>query len=417
MGKGINRLSARAVETKSEPGYYADGAGLYLQVSVGKADGNEPLAKRRIQRSWIYRFSLNKRAREMGLGPTHTIGLAEARAMAAECRKLLIEGIDPIEERDRRKAQLRVEAATAMTFDACAEAYIAAHRGGWRNAKHADQWTNTLTTYASPVIGSIAVRDIELPHILRVLEPIWSTKTETATRLRGRIESVLDWATVRNYRQGANPARWRGHLDKLLPKPSKVSKVVHHTALPAHAMENFMDELRKQNGAGARALEFAILTAARSGEVRGALWSEIDLDTAIWTVPGERMKAGKEHRVPLSRAVIALLKALPRFDDEPTVFPSPTGGALSDMTLTAVIRRMKVDAVPHGFRSTFRDWCSEHTDHPREVAEMALAHAISDKVEAAYRRGDLFNRRRSLMEQWAEFCAGAHQRQSSHAEN
>ena len=243
-----------------------------------------------------------------------------------------------------------------------------------------------------------------LSHVVKILEPIWNTKTETATRLRGRIESVLDWATVRGFRHGENPARWKGHLDKILPKPSKVTKVEHHVALPVDDIGAFMAELRKREGVAARALEFAILTAARSGEVRGATWSEIDLDSGVWIIPGERMKAGREHRVPLSEGAIKLLQALPRFGHTDLVFVAPRGGMLSDMTMTAVMRRMEVDAVPHGFRSTFRDWAAERTAYPRDVAEMALAHTIGDKVEAAYRRGDLFEKRCRMMADWAAFC-------------
>jgi integrase len=254
------------------------------------------------------------------------------------------------------------------------------------------------------VIGRMLVRDIDLPHIEAVLRPIWETKTETATRVRGRIEKVLDWATVGKYREGLNPARWKGHLDSRLAPPRKLTKVEHHAALAAGRVGAFMAELRKQAGMGARALEFAILTAARSGEVRGAIWEEIDLEAAVWTVPAERMKAGKEHRVPLSTPAIRILKALPRIDGTELVFPAARGGKLSDMTLSAVLRRMNVPAVPHGFRSTFRDWCAEQTNYPRDVAEMALAHTIGDKVEAAYRRGDLFDKRTKLMKAWGDFC-------------
>ena len=254
-------------------------------------------------------------------------------------------------------------------------------------------------------MGSLLVRDVGLPHVLEVLRPIWSTKTETATRVRARLEAVLDWATTNNYREGLNPARWKGHLKNLLAKPSKVAEVVHHQALPVRAVGAFMRDLRGHSGMGARALEFAILCASRSGEVRGATWAEIDLDAAVWTIPAARMKMGKEHRVPLSDAALELLKALPRIQDNELVFPAARGGQLSDMTLSAVLRRMKVPAVPHGFRSTFRDWCAEFTNYPRDVAEMALAHAIGDKVEAAYRRGDLFGKRQKMMQGWADYCA------------
>jgi integrase len=254
-------------------------------------------------------------------------------------------------------------------------------------------------------MGELLVRDVGVAHVLAVLEPIWHTKTETASRVRGRVEAVLDWATARSYRSGENPARWKGHLDKLLPARAKVAKVEHHTALPIEDVASFMVELRKQEGSGAKALEFAVLTAARSGEVRGAMWDEIDLRGAVWTIPADRMKAEREHRVPLSDAAVALLRSLPREAEQDLVFQAPRGGPLSDMTLTAVLRRMKVDAVPHGFRSTFRDWAAERTNYPRDVAEMALAHAIDSKVEAAYRRGDLFDKRRRMMADWSAFLA------------
>jgi integrase len=281
---------------------------------------------------------------------------------------------------------------------------VAAHEIGWRNAKHAQQWRNTLDTYAFPVLGRLIVKDVALPHILAILEPIWKTKTETGTRLRGRLEQVLDWATARGYREGPNPARWRGHLDKLLARPAKVAKVEHRAALAFAEIGAFMQQLRAVDGMGARALEFAILTAARSGEVRGATWFEIDLGAKVWTIPPSRMKANREHRVPLSPTVLSLLARLPRIAGNDLIFPAPRGGPLSDMSLSAVLRRMKVQAVPHGFRSTFRDWTAERTGYPRDAAEMALAHTIGDKVEAAYRRGDLFEKRCRMMTDWATFC-------------
>ena len=340
----------------------------------------------------------------MGLGGYPDVTLAGAREAARNARLLIKSGKDPILEARAAASALRASRAKDVTFEQAARSYIAAHEPGWRNAKHAQQWRNTLASYAYPEIGGLMVRDVELAHIMAVLEPIWTEKTETATRLRGRIEQVLDWATARGYRDGLNPARWRGHLDKLLARPSKVADVEHHAALPFTEIGHFMQRLRDAKGLGARALEFAILTAARSGEVRGATWAEIDLKAAVWTVPGNRMKMGREHRVPLSPIVIGLLNALPRMAGVDLLFPAPRGGALSDMTLSAVVRRMKVAAVPHGFRSTFRDWASERTNYPRDVAEMALAHAIGDRVEAAYRRGDLFEKRRRLMADWATFC-------------
>jgi integrase len=292
-----------------------------------------------------------------------------------------------------------------VSFKFCALAYIDAHEAGWRNTKHAQQWRNTLETYAYPVMGDVLVRDVALPQVMSILEPIWKTKTETASRLRGRIESVLDWATSSGYREGLNPARWKGHFDTLLAKPGKVAKAVHHPALSLGEMGDFMQALRQREGMGARALEFSILTAARSGETRGATWEEIDMDAALWIIPGNRMKAGAEHRVPLSEPALAVLKAVPRMAGTDLVFSAPRGGMLSDMSLTAVTRRMDAACVPHGFRSTFRDWCAERTNYPRDLAEMALAHAIGDKVEAAYRRGDMLEKRRRMMVEWAAFCA------------
>jgi integrase len=394
-----HRLSARTVETKTTPGYFADGAGLYLQIT--KTVRN---AKASVTRSWIFRYRAGARAREMGLGSLRDVGLAAARLKAAACRRLVLDGKDPIAERDAARTTSCTAIAAAPSFDDCARAYIAAHRDGWRNAKHAQQWETTLRLHASPMIGALPVSEVALPHVMRVLEPIWRERTETASRLRGRIESILAWATVRGFRSGDNPARWRGHLDHLLPAPSKVATITHHAALSHADLREFVHRLRQQRGAGARALEFLILTAARSGEVRGACWDEIDLAARVWTVPAARMKAGREHRVPLSGAAVELIKQMQPCANTGLVFPAPRGGPLSDMTLSAVMRRMKVNAVPHGFRSTFRDWCAEHTDFPREVAEMALAHAIGDKVEAAYRRGDLFDKRRALMALWAQFC-------------
>lgn len=351
----------------------------------------------------MLRVMIGQRRRDMGLGGYPDVTLAGAREAARRAREKIKAGIDPIEEARAARSQLRAAQASALTFEQASRAYIASHEAGWRNAKHAQQWRNTLESYAYPLVGSLLVRDVALPHVISILEPIWLTKTETASRLRGRIEQVLDWATARGLRDGPNPARWRGHLDKMLPRPSKVARPGHHAALQLDGMAAFMKRLRAVAGMGARALEFAILTAARSGEVRGATWSELDLTAAVWKVPAERMKSGKEHRVPLSPAALSLLEGLPHMAGEALIFPAPRGGQLSDMTLTAVLRRMHVDAVPHGFRSTFRDWCSERTNYPNEVAEMALAHTIGDKVEAAYRRGDLFDKRRRMMHDWASF--------------
>jgi integrase len=301
---------------------------------------------------------LNQRRREIGLGPLSIVSLAEARSRAAECRKLLHEGKDPLAMRQASQSQAEAQAEAAQptqSFDECAAAYVEAQRAGWRNAKHAIQWEQTLRQYAAPVVGKLPVSAVTVTHVKRILEPMWRTKTEAAVRLRGRIESVLSWATVHGYRSGDNPARWRGHLDQLLPLPAKVSTPVHHAALPYAELPTFMVQLRAQQGLGARALEFAILTATRSGEVRGAEWAEIDLDQKIWTIPGTRMKAGKEHRVPLSDAALEMLRTLAEKTDSNLVFASERGGRLSDMTLLAVLRRMRLKVVPHGFRSTFRD--------------------------------------------------------------
>lgn len=361
--------------------------GLYLRVTATGA------------RSWILRVMVGGRRRDMGLGGYPDVSLTEARDRARVARRVIEDGVDPIELRRSKRDGLR----TTPNFKWCGEQTIEAKRPEWKSTKHGEQWTATLTTYAYPVIGKMPVDQVELGHIISVLSPMWTTKTETATRLRARLEAVIAWATASGYRRGDNPARWRGNLDAVLPKPGKVAKVTHHAALPIDDLPGFMRELRTREGTAARALEFLILTAARSGEVRGATWEEIDLDAALWTIPAERMKAGKEHRVPLVPHVVDLLRALPTFAGVDHVFAAPRGGALSDMSLSAVMKRMKVDAVPHGFRSTFRDWCSERTNYAREVAEAALAHTIADKVEAAYRRGDLFDKRRSMMGEWETF--------------
>ena len=395
MPKLPEPMGPLAVSRLSRPGLHTVGGvpGLALQVL---ASGG---------RTWILRVVIGNRRREMGLGGYPGVTLAMAREAAREARDLVRRGIDPIEAAKEAREALKVTPTVTYTVQAAAEAYIAAHEASWKNAKHRDQWTATLKNYAYPVMGKLDVAAIELPHVMRVLEPIWLKKTETAKRLRGRIEMVLDWAGARGFREGPNPARWRGHLDKLLAKPSKVHRIVHHRALPIDEISAFMMRLRDAEGVGARALEFAILTAARSGEVRGATWKEIDLDARLWTISAERMKAAREHRAPLSEAAVAVLKAMPRGRPDSYVFRAAHGGRLSDMTISAVLRRLDVDAVPHGFRSTFRDWVAERTAYPNEVAEMALAHAVGNKVEAAYRRGDLFEKRLAMMNDWAEFCS------------
>lgn len=412
MPRKPSELTALAVSKLSTPGLHFVGGVPGLALQVLPSGG----------RTWVLRMVIGSKRRDMGLGGYPGVTLALAREAARAARTKVREGVDPIEEAKAARSELKAMQAAAMTFEQCAAAYIAANRAGWKSAKHAQQWTNTLTQWAYPKLGRLLVRDVGLAQVLAVLEQpadpkkpdgpnLWLAKTETASRLRGRIETVLDWATVRSYRAGDNPARWRGHLDKLLPAPAKVAKADHHPAVPVGEVGRFMVQLRAATGVAARALEFTVLTAARSGEVRGARWPELDLAARVWIVPAERMKAGKEHRVPLSDAAVALLQAMPHLDASELVFPGSGRDAdgnprqLSDMALTAVMRRMSLEAVPHGFRSTFRDWAAERTNYPRDVAEMALAHTIGDKVEAAYRRGDLFEKRQLMMADWAKFIS------------
>jgi integrase len=392
----IGKLTSLSVRQARRRGLYGDGGGLFLQVSENGA------------KSWVFRFKKADRLRVMGLGPAHTITLAEARDRARECRKLRLDGIDPIEARRAERAQAKLDAAKAVTFAECADAYITAHKAGWRNPKHAAQWPATLATYVNPTFGELPVQAIDTALVTRVMEPIWTKKPETASRVRGRIESILDWATARGYRQGENPARWRGHLENLLPRRSKVRRVEHHAALPYSELSAFMLALRQQEGVAARALEFTILTAARTGEVIGARWEEINIAERLWSVPVERMKAGREHRVPLCGKALEIVEEMRAIGGN-FIFPGgKRGKPLSNMAMTMLLRRMgHGDQTVHGFRSTFRDWAAERTNFPAEVAEMALAHAVTDKVEAAYRRGDLFEKRRALAEAWAKFCATA----------
>lgn len=379
-------------------GWHADGGNLYLFV-------------RDSSRAWVFRYTAPDGTRKnMGLGSLDTVPLSKARLEAAKLRAQVKDPLNPTDpqaHRRQNKISARLERAKRMTFKQCADTYIEAQRPGWKNPKHADQWGNTLSAYVYPIIGELPVAEIDTPLVIKCLEPIWITKNETASRVRGRIESVLNWARTSSFRSGENPARWKGHLDNLLPAPRKVQKVKHHSALPFKEIGQFMKELRAREGVGARALEFTILTAARSGEVRGATWNEIDLKEATWTIPAERMKSGKEHRVPLSLDAVSLLKDMPKVDGCPFLFPSAKPKqAMSDMTLSAVLRRMEKEGLTvHGFRSTFRDWAAESTSYSREVAEMALAHVIGNAVEAAYRRGDLFEKRRRMMSDWAAYCS------------
>jgi integrase len=387
------RLSSLKVTHAREPGMLADGDGLYLQASRGNA------------RSWIFRYFHNGKSHEIGLGSLKAVGLAAARAKASECRALLADGIDPIAARRAERAQQVLEAARGMTFDNCADAYIKAHSCAWKNQKHIAQWRATIRTYVSPVFGSLPVQAVDVALVMKVLEPIWTAKPETAARIRGRIESVLNWAKARGYRTGENPARWKGHIDNLLPARGKIAKVKHHAALPYNQLAQFIDALHRQEGIAALALEFAILTAARTGEIIGARWHEIDLAEKVWAIPASRMKSGREHRVPLSAEALAMLNKVSKGEPEDYVFAGRNKRPLSNMAQLMVLRRMeRADLTAHGFRSSFRDWAAERTNFTREVAEAALAHVIGDKVEAAYRRGDLFGKRRRMMEAWGEFA-------------
>ena len=402
MGRQQQRLSALQVSKLTKPGLYGDGGGLTLQITSTGA------------KSWLLRYMVAGKPFGMGLGPTHTVSLAEARQQALAARKLLLAGINPLAAKKQDKIAAALAKAKMMTFDQCSGAYILAHKASWKNAKHVDQWTNTLNTYASPVFGHLPVAEIDTGLVVKCLAPIWESKTETASRLRGRIESVLGWAATSGFRTGENPARWKDHLENLLATISKTSRTKHHPSLPWQHIGAFMAALRERDGISARAVEFAILTACRSGEVRGARWPEFNLETKVWTVPAERMKAKREHEVPLSDTALALLKSMPKNGD--LVFAGTKAQQLSDMSLTAVIRRMNgqdqptwVDAngegiTVHGFRSSFRMWAAETTSYPREVAEHALAHQLPDAVERAYQRGSQFTKRAALMTEWSIYC-------------
>jgi len=398
MEHSMGKLNPKQVENLAEPGTYEDGDGLRLVV---KATG---------RKSWVLRYQLNGKRREMGLGSFPDVGLKAARLAAADQRKLLTAGTDPMAARDAGREALRASeraaAAKAITFKKAATDYIAAHRAGWKNAKHAQQWENTLATYADPIIGHLPVSEVATAHVLEILQPIWTTKTETASRVRNRIELVLDAAKARGLRGGENPARWRGHLDKLLPKRAKVRAVEHHTALPWPELPVFMDELAKHDALSYAAIRLTILTACRTSEVLGATWDEVDLESHTWTIPAARMKAGKDHRVPLSDAAQKVLGGLPRIDDSPYLFPGARQGRpLSNLAMLMGLRRMgRGNLTMHGFRSTFRDWAAERTQYPREVCEMALAHKVAEGAEAAYWRGDIFEKRRALMVDWAQYA-------------
>ena len=382
MGAHIGgRLTVAKVKAAG-PGKHPDGANLWLQVGPNGS------------RSWYLRFTLNGRSREMGLGPYPLVSLSEARDKAMAQRRLLLDGIDPIAARDAKRP-----VRDPITFAAAAKQYIAGHEKGWKSTDHARQWRNSLDRYVLPAIGERPISAIDTHDVLTIVEPLWQDKTETATRVLNRMSLILDWAAARKLRIGDNPARWKGHLDAVLPKRSKVQKVINHSALPYSRLPQFMTALRQQSEIGARAAELMILTATRTGEVRFAAWSEIDLDVRLWIIPAARMKAERDHRVPLSEDALAILMALPR--EGGRVFPG-----LGQHAILKALQRVNSEITAHGFRSTFRDWCAEQTTFPSEVAEMALAHAVGDKVEAAYRRGDLFEKRRALAEAWAAYSAG-----------
>jgi integrase len=390
----VDLLSAAKVKSLKAPGDYLDGRGLYLQV------------RSETSKSWLLKYSMDKRAREMGLGSALDFSLKEAREERDALRKLIKRGIDPLELRKAERHAKKLETAKAITFHAAAARFIEANRSGWKNVKHAAQWEATLKTYAYPVIGDLPVQSVDTALVMKILDPIWSTKSETASRVRGRIESVISAAKSRGEFAGENPARWKGHLDAVLPKQSKVSKVKNHPALPYADLPAFMQALRAREGIAAAALEFQILTASRPRNAVGARWAEFDINAAVWTIAGENMKGGKAHKVPLSAAALAVLERMAKIKTGDFVFFGGSGDkALSDAATGGVLDRMsRPDIVPHGFRSTFRTWDGEKTSFPREVAEKALAHLVGDETERAYDRGDMFEKRRLLMDAWAAFA-------------
>jgi integrase len=402
MPRRAKGLTAAQVEKGTKPGRYGDGAGLYLLVRSREA------------KFWLFRYTRQGKMREMGLGPAvgrTAVSLSEARTKARQLHAAVREGKDPLAEREAEKAKARADAAKAlagaMTFGEVADMFIATHEASWRNPRHCQQWRQTLRDYVLPAIGDLPVSSVDTGTVLKIIEPLWLNKTETASRVRGRIESILDYAKVRGWREGENPARWRGHLDHILPARGKMHRVKHHAALSWREIGAFMQRLRQSGSPmGARCLEFLILTACRSGEVRGARWTEIDLDRAVWTIPEARMKAGREHHVPLSDVAKVLLREMAQLGSAGFIFPGlKAGRPLSDVALANAVNAAGGNgATVHGMRSAFRDWCAESTNHPRELAEAALAHVLKDKTEAAYQRGDLLEKRRQLMAEWAAFC-------------
>jgi integrase len=395
MPKIAKELSAIEVSRLKTPGHVSIGgvAGLMMRISSTGA------------RSWILRVKVGGKRRDMGLGAYPGVSLAKAREKAREAREAIEQGNDPILARERAQSLLRAEQASVVTFEKAAHGYLKVKSAEWKGSKSLTQWTGTLKNYVFKVIGNVHVQDVNDVHILKILEPIWHEKTETAARIRGRIENILDWATAKKLRKGENPARWRGHMDKLLAAPRRITPVKHYEAVPVIGAPAFFSELQKCKGLAARALEFTLLTAVRSSNSLSSTWAEIDYDKALWTIPAEKMKVRKEHRVPLTEAALSILRQQPRFEGCELIFPSPTGKQLSDMAMTSVMRRMGLVSVPHGLRSTFRDWAAERTNFPKEIAEMALAHTVSNAVEAAYRRGDMLEKRREMMQVWADFLS------------
>lgn len=390
MPKKAKELTALEVSRITTQGKYNTGQGIYFEVKGAS-------------KSWVLRIVVGDKRRHIGLGAYPLVTLAQARAKALKVREQIEQGVDPVEQKKASKSAIKAAQAREITFKQCALAYIDTHSHAWRNSKHRQDWPRSLEMYVFPHIGNLLIKDVEQVHILKVLNPIWMSKTETATRVRGRIELIMDYAAVRGYRDHDNPARWKGRLDKILPKPSKVAKVKHYEAVSVDALPSFIAELSLHESMSVKCLLFTVLTACRSGEARGATWSEIDMQAKVWTIPVERMKAGKEHQVPLSDQAIDLLASLPRVQDTPYVFPSVRNKPLSDMALSMLMRRMNTGAVPHGFRSTFRDWAGDKTNYPRDLAEAALAHTVSNQVEAAYRRGTALEKRRAMMNEWGKY--------------
>lgn len=392
MATTIKKLTAVTVSKIKKTGWYSDGLGLYLQVSKTGT------------KSWVYRYKMSGRERRHGLGGYPTETLEDARESARSCRKLQKRGIDPIDYRRQQVLARRLENAKSITFKECALSFIDSHKAAWKNPKHEMYWRNTLSTYAYPIIGALPVQNVDTPLIIKVIEPIWYTKTETASRVRQRIEKILDWAKVRDYRAGENPARWRGHLDSLLPHRTKVKKVQHFAAMPYKELPVYFQELRKVDTLAAKALAFTILTATRATEARECRWEEIDLEARIWTIPPERMKAGRQQRIPLSDEALNILEEVMDRDEVLLFRGLKKDKTISEAAIRKVLRTSHAGLTVHGFRSSFRDWCAEVTAYPREVAEAALAHTLTNATEAAYQRGDMFVKREKLMEAWSAYC-------------